>query len=82
MLSQKRPYNSFLGIPEIPSSYFYNYHIFILYEVEEETTSGTVTDREVTKAAEPLGTKELYRKIEEFSEIIEMLSVRNFYING
>jgi hypothetical protein len=55
-----------------------------VYEVEEETTSGTVTDREVTKAAEPLGTKELYRKIEEFSEIIEMLSlsVRNFYING
>ena len=41
--------------------------------MEEATTSGIVTHKKVTMAAEPLGTKELYRKIEEFSEIIDML---------
>jgi hypothetical protein len=41
--------------------------------MEEARTSGIVTHKEVTMAAEPLGTKELYRKIEEFSEIIDML---------
>jgi hypothetical protein len=41
--------------------------------MEEATTSGIVTHKKVTMAAEPIGTKDLYRKIEEFSEIIDML---------
>ncbi len=41
--------------------------------MEEARTRGIVTHKEVTMAAEPLGTKELYRKIEEFREIIDRL---------